>query len=72
MLVASVSQTDYCAVHRILRIFSRWYILADGKRAIWYTEFLCKIKDPTQCRVRIFLAKYTEFLHTWNPTLRHA
>jgi hypothetical protein len=73
MPVASVS-TDrhYRALHRILQIFSRWQILADGGHATWYAEFLRRIKDPTQCRVRIFFAKYTEFLHTWNPTLQHA
>jgi hypothetical protein len=60
MLVASVS-TDrhYRAVHQILRIISRWQILADGGHAMWYTEFLGRIKDPTRCRVRIFFAKYT-------------
>ena len=62
----------YCAVHRILQIFSRWQILADGGHAMWYTKFLRRIKDPTQCQVRIFFAKYPELLHTWNPTLRHA
>ena len=73
MAVASVSTgRHYCAVHRILRIFSRWQILADGGYAAWYMEFLCRIKDPMRRRVRIFFAKYTGCLHTWNPTLRHA
>jgi hypothetical protein len=73
MPVASVS-TDrhYRAVHWILQIFSRQQILADGGYATWYTEFLCKIKDPTRCQIRICFAKYTKFLHIWNPTLQHA
>ena len=73
MPVASVS-TDrhYRAVHRILRIFSRWQILADDGQATWYTDFLRRIKDPAQYRVRIFFAKYAEFLHTQNLTLQHA